>query len=124
MKKQFERPDAPLAVAPVTVVGDYAVAGWIQGKKGGRALLQKDHGQWVFSVCAGNGLTQAKVLETTGMNAAQATKLAQAVTSAEARLSANQRKLFDSFEGMVKIDGAQEAHGMHRHPTQSPSAGH
>jgi hypothetical protein len=112
MKKQFETLDAPLAVEPVTVLDNYAVAGWTQGKKGGRALMQKDHGQWVFAVCAGKGLTQAKVLETTGMNSAQAKNLAQAVMLAEAKLSAGKRDLFDSFEGMVKIGAGQDAHGM------------
>jgi hypothetical protein len=29
MKKLFDKPDAPLAVAPVTIEGDYAMAGWL-----------------------------------------------------------------------------------------------
>jgi hypothetical protein len=121
MKKQFDRPDAPLMVEPVTVVGDYAVAGWTQTGKGGRALLQKDKHNWVISVCAGDGLTQAAVLKTTGMSAAQADQLAKAVTAAESKLSKDKLKLFASFEGMVKIDaaaghgeqGAHAAHGAH-----------
>ena len=40
MKKLFDKPDAPLSVAPVSIEGDYAVAGWIQSGKGGRALLK------------------------------------------------------------------------------------
>lgn len=75
MKKQFDRPDAPLAVAPVTVLGNYAVAGWIQASKGGRALMQKGAKGWFISVCAGDGLKDAKVLQTSGMNADQAIKL-------------------------------------------------
>ena len=112
MKKQFDRPDAPLVVAPVTVVGDYAVAGWTQTGKGGRALLQKDKHHWVISVCAGDGLTQADVLQTTGMAAADAAKLSKAVAAAESKLSKDKRKLFASFEGMVKIDAAA-GHGEH-----------
>lgn len=124
MKKQFDRPDAPLVVQPVTVLGDYAVASWTQTGKGGRALLQKDKHHWVISVCAGDGLTQADVLKTTGMPAAHADKLAKAVVAAESKLSKDQLKLFASFEGMVKIDaaaghadhgphGAPAAHGAH-----------
>jgi hypothetical protein len=110
MKKQFDRPEAPLVVAPVTVVDDYAVAGWTQAGKGGRALLQKDKHQWVISVCAGDGLTQADVLKTTGMTAANAEKLSKAVTVAESKLSKDKLKLFASFEGLVKIDAAA-SHG-------------
>jgi hypothetical protein len=111
MKKQFDRPDVPLSVNPVSIVGSYALAGWIQGKKGGRALLQKEQGQWRISVCGGDGLTQAKVLETTGMSMPVATQLAQAAVAAEARLSAGQRRQFSSFEGMVKVDAH---HGEHK----------
>ncbi|ARV19069.1 hypothetical protein AEP_02141 [Curvibacter sp. AEP1-3] len=119
MKKQFDRPDAPLSVAPVTVLGNYAVAGWIQGGKGGRALMQKDANGWFISVCAGDGLKDAKVLQTTGMPADHAAKLATAVKAAEAKLSKDQLALFASFEGMLKVGpaghGAAAGHGEHKH---------
>jgi len=113
MKKQFDRPDAPLTVNPVTVEGDYAVAGRTQGKKGGRALLQKENGQWRISVCGGDGLTQAKVLETTGMHSPMAQKLAAATLVAESTLSAGKRRMFASFEGMLKIGSDPAEHGQH-----------
>jgi hypothetical protein len=115
MKQQFDRPDAPLVVNPVTVVGSYAVASWTQAGKGGRALLQRDKDRWVISVCGGDGLTRADVLQTTGMGADGAQKLAKAITAAEAKLGADKRKLFASFEGMVKVDAAADhaQHGQH-----------
>jgi hypothetical protein len=118
MKQQFDRPDAPLTVDPVTVVGSYAVASWTQGDKGGRALLQRDKDRWVISVCGGNGLTRADVLQTTSMGADAAQKLAKAVKAAEAKLGADKRKLFASFEGMVKVDAAVDhgGHGAHAAP--------
>jgi hypothetical protein len=109
----FDKPNNPLKVAPVVVQGDYAVAGWIQGEKGGRALLQKTKSEWQISVCGGDGLTQAKVLETTGMPAANAKALADAVAVAESKLSPHQRHLFDSFEGMMKGEAGQANHGQH-----------
>lgn len=119
MKKQFDRPDAPLSVAPVTVLGNYAVAGWFQGGKGGRALMQKEAHGWFISVCAGDGLKDAKVLQTTGMPADHAAKLATAVKAAEAKLSKDQLALFASFEGMLKVGstghGAAAGHGEHKH---------
>lgn len=112
MKQQFDRPGAPLTVDPVTIVGSYAIASWTQAGKGGRALLQRDKDRWVISVCGGDGLTRADVLQTTGMGADAAQKLAKAVTAAESRLGADKRKLFASFEGMVKVDAAAD-HGEH-----------
>jgi len=112
----FDKPNNPLTVAPVVVQGDYAVAGWIQGEKGGRALMQKSHDHWAISVCGGNGLTQTKVLETTGIPAAKAKLLANAVVAAESKLTPHQRHLFDSFEGMMEVGvdhASQVEHGAH-----------
>lgn len=121
MKKLFDKPDAPLAVAPVSIEGDYAVAGWIQSNKGGRALLKKEKGQWSIQVCGGDGLKQASALVQTGMSSATADRLAKKVNSAEAKLSAEQRNQLSMFEGVVKVDQGQHnphgAHGAHAsHP--------
>jgi hypothetical protein len=113
LNKQFDRPDAPLLVSPVTVQGNYAIAGWIQGNKGGRVLLQKEDGQWRILVCGGDGLTQENVLETTGMPFVVAKKLAVAVRVAESKLSMDKRRQFDSFENMVRIDAGSESQGQH-----------
>ena len=115
MKQLFEKPDAPLTVVPISVEGDYAVAGWIKGGRGGRAFLQKDKNQWAIAVCGGSGLTQADVMQSIGMKSDAATRLAAAVVAAEGKLSADKRKLFDGFEGMVKVDQAagSDAHSIH-----------
>jgi hypothetical protein len=113
MMATFDKPNNPLKVAPVVVQGDYAVAGWTQGDKGGRALLQKTHDHWEISVCGGDGLTQAKVLETTGMPAATAKALASAVLVAESKLTAHQKHLFGSFEGMTQVGADHAQHGAH-----------
>ncbi len=114
MKKLFDKPDAPLAVAPVSIEGDYAVAGWIQSGKGGRALLKKEKGQWSIYVCGGDGLKQASALVQTGMSSSAADRLAKKVQLAEAKLSADQLKKLSMFEGVVKVDSGQHgAHGAH-----------
>jgi hypothetical protein len=117
MKKLFDKPDAPLAVAPVSIDGDYAVAGWIQSGKGGRALLKKEKGQWSIYVCGGDGLKQASALVQTGMSSATADRLAKKVQSAESKLSADQLKKLSMFEGVVKVDqgqhGAHDSHASH-----------
>jgi hypothetical protein len=118
MKKLFDKPNAPLAVAPVSIEGDYAVAGWIQSGKGGRALLKKEMGQWSIYVCGGDGLKQASALVQTGMSSATADRLAKKVQLAESKLSADQLKKLSMFEGVVKVDQGQHgAHGTHAsHP--------
>jgi hypothetical protein len=112
LKAQFEKPEAPLRVEPINVEGNFAVAGWSQGGRGGRAFLQKDKNQWFISICGGSGLTQADVLQEIGMSNTAAAKLSRAVVASESRLGADKRKLFDGFEGMMKIDPA-EGHGNH-----------
>lgn len=66
MKHQFDKPHAPLSVSPIAVVGDYALASWIQVDYGGRALLSRHHGKWSIVLCGGDGLTQVDVLEKAG----------------------------------------------------------
>jgi hypothetical protein len=41
MAAQFDRPEQRLMVNPVVVEGDHAIAGWVQGDMGGRALLRR-----------------------------------------------------------------------------------
>jgi hypothetical protein len=118
MKAQFDKPDAPLKVHPVVVEGQFAVAGWTQGPKGGRALLQKEHGQWRISVCGGDGLLQAKVLALSGMGESAAQSLAAKVQAAESKLSKAQRQQLALFQGEIQIDkntayGQAAQHGQH-----------
>ena len=118
MKKQFDQPQSPLKVAPVVVEADWALAGWLQDARGGRALLQKRHGQWVIVVCAGDGLREAQALVQTGMTAEMAAVLVKKLVAAESRLPAATLKKFASFEGMLRVDGdgghgAQGSHGAH-----------
>lgn len=125
MKRQFDRPEAPLSVAPVTVVDGYAVAGWLQSGKGGRALLQKTQGNWFITVCAGDGLKDAKVLEGAGMSVVTASKLSKEVVAAESRLGADVRQRFASFEGFLTVGGsnADKAHGGHHAPSGHAPSG-
>ena len=110
MKIQFDKPDAPLKVFPVSVEGDYAVAGWMQKQKGGRALLKKQAANWTILVCGGDGLRNAEVLIQTGMNASVAEALAKKVQQSESKLSKQQLKQLSLFGGVVKIEAGQQ-HG-------------
>lgn len=119
LKQEFDKPDAPLTVAPVVVQREHAVAGWIQGGRGGRALLQRRSGQWQVVLCAGDGLLDPKTLVLAGLPEADARALAQAVRQAEARLPVADRAKLSLFDGLVHMDGQGRhppgAHGAARH---------
>jgi hypothetical protein len=115
MKAQFDKPEAPLTVVPVTVEGDYAIAGWIQKDRGGRALLKAEGGKWTIRVCAGDGLLRVSTLEMAGVSGPIAKRLAEKVAAAEKRLPVDQVKKFSLFEGVLKIEaGSQHGNG-HSH---------
>ena len=107
MKHQFDKPHAPLSVAPIAVVGDHALASWIQVESGGRALLVRHHGKWSIALCGGDGLTKIDVLEKTGMSKQVATQLSKQLIDSESKLSPIHKKMFSMFKGEVKVDHHQ-----------------
>ncbi len=107
MKHQFDKPHAPLSVAPIAVVGDHALASWIQVESGGRALLVRHHGKWSIALCGGDGLTKIDVLEKTGMSKQVATQLSKQLIDSESKLSPKHKKMFSMFKGEVKVDHHQ-----------------
>lgn len=104
MSHNFERPDAPLDVGPITVEGDHAVAGWLQDQRGGRALLRKGPHGWRVVLCAGDSLLDPKTLRSAGLAENDALHLSQAVQAAEAGQPTARVKQFALFQGVVKVD--------------------
>jgi len=115
MMAQFDKPEARLAVAPVVVVGDAAVAGWSQGDRGGRALLFRKHGKWQIAACAGDALKEAKVLRDAGVSAGDADTLAMNLAKAEGALPADLRAKFSTFDGYLRLDGSGQHPQEHKH---------
>jgi hypothetical protein len=118
LKAEFDRKDAPLEVAPVVVVEDHAIAGWVQDKRGGRALMRKVRGKWTIHLCSGDPLKQADMLEGTGIPAGTAKTLAERLAAAERVMPAATVALFATFEGVVHIgaDGQHPPTGHGHHP--------
>ncbi|MEN5157489.1 copper uptake system-associated protein [Achromobacter spanius] len=110
MRDIWDKPEAPLVVEPVSVEGDYALAGWVQQERGGRALLRKVHGQWRVHVCGGDGLKDTEALAMAGMSSEAAAKLSAAASEAEAKLPAAQRAKFALFGQNIVVDTAHGAH--------------
>lgn len=116
MKSMFDTPETPLSVDPVVVVGDNAIAGWVQGDKGGRALLWRVDGQWQIRLCSGDGLKDQKLLENANISAADAKTLIDELTVAEAALDPAVLAKFASFEGTIVIEPGT-GHQGHNHGT-------
>lgn len=110
MKGIFETPENKLTVNPVVVQGDFAVAGWVQAGKGGRALLKKGHKGWAIHLCSGDSLKDAANLTKVGMSEADAQALADKLVAAESSVDPETLKLFASFEGTVMMGGEHDGH--------------
>lgn len=103
MKAQFDTPENPLTVAPITVQGTVAIAGWMQDGRGGRAFLRQDDKGWFIELCAGTALLDPATLTGLGLTAAEAETLLSATRAAEAEQGAEVIALLDSFDGMLVI---------------------
>jgi hypothetical protein len=127
LMQTWDQPHARLRADPVVVQGSHAIADWMQGERGGRALLARSaDGQWNVMLCAGDGLKDAALLRDAGIPDADAHALLQALATAEKRLSKADLARLASFEGLVRMDaqgnhppahhtGHHDAHGQHAH---------
>lgn len=121
LKAMFETEGHPLSVQPVVVAGDWAIAGWTQDGRGGRALLKRKGEGWSIHLCSGDSLREADVLTKIGIPASDAEHLAHQLANAEKPLPAETLALFASFEGTVMVEGAEgEASHQHGHGDHKP----
>lgn len=103
-KAMFDKPDNPLTMGPVVVVGEYAISDWAQAGTGGRALLRKTASGWAIHLCSGAGLKDAMELAKIGVPHDVAHELAAGLSSAEASVAPELVKQFDAFDGVMMID--------------------
>lgn len=101
----FDRPDSRLSVPSVALVGDYALAGWIQSGHGGRTLLKRSTEGWDFVVCGGNELASPAGLREVGLPAEFIETALARMAQAEAGLTAEERRLLGDFKGLLKMEG-------------------
>ncbi|WP_082520029.1 copper uptake system-associated protein [Rhizobium sp. Root1220] len=115
LKTMFETADKPLRIDPVVVQNDWAIAGWQQDGRGGRALLKRGHHGWTVYLCSGDGIKDAAALQKIGLAADDAEALAAKLSDAEAALDPTILKIFASFEGTVMMadDAGAAVHGGH-----------
>jgi hypothetical protein len=98
LMQTWNKTDAPLIVDPITIVDNYALAGWVQGERGGRALLlRKPDGIWSVQLCGGDGLKDVETLKQSHLPDPVATELAARQAAAEAVLPSKTREQFSKF---------------------------
>ena len=103
LKAQFDTPEAPLTVAPISVHGTVAIAGWAQDGRGGRAFLRQDDKGWFIELCSGASLMLPATLQSLGLSAAEAEVLLTGAKAAEAALAPDTIALLDSFDGTLIV---------------------
>jgi copper(I)-binding protein len=101
LKAQFDRPEAPLSVAPVIVPGRHAIAGWAQDGMAGRALLEKGPHGWAVRLCAGAELRDPAFLAQEGID--PGSPLSRLFNQAEDALGPEHVALASGFEGIVRV---------------------
>jgi hypothetical protein len=103
VKQRLEKSGAELTVAPIAADGAFAVAGWTQGEKGGRALLQKGSKGWLLVLCGGESLRSMQGLARLGVPQHQAMEITKELAREEKRVSAERLAKMASFTGEVRM---------------------
>ena len=111
ISKTFDQPNLKVITNPIVVEGKVAIADWIQGQKGGRALLRRKHDEWEIIACGGAGFKDPNGVAAVGISKEIATNITAKLMEAESKLNAQQVKQFDSFDGVVNM-----VHGEKRPP--------
>lgn len=116
IKSTWERPDNRVDVRPVVIADNYAVAGWIAGERGGRALLKRHAHAWQVVLCSGDGIRTAGGLMEAGVPDKEASTLADKLAIADAALPPDIVRKFSLFEGSLAVEhGVHPAHDQHEH---------
>lgn len=103
MRAMFERRGAPLDAGPIVIDGDYAVADWTQGEMGGRALLERRADGWAIVLCAGDVLRTEAGVQSVGVPAPHAQRLARALAARERDVPTDRLAAMARFEGIVRM---------------------
>ena len=103
----FDRPDLKVQTDPIVIEGKVAIADWIQGEKGGRALLTRKHVDWEIIACGGAGFKDPSVIAASGISKRIANNITEKLKIVEAKLPPQKIKQLDSFDGVVTM-----GHGM------------
>jgi len=106
LRREYDKPSAPLRLEAMAMVNDAAIADWRQGELAGRAFLRRKEGNWSIALCAGDALKNADALSKLGLPMAQAKALANKLAEAERGLSHETLENIGRFDRVVEMDSA------------------
>jgi hypothetical protein len=113
IRTTWETAGKKIGIEPVVIRGNHAIASWVQGEHGGRALLMRKNTGWVVTLCSGDGLKQAENLAAAGVPEADAAAIAAELAVLESKLAPEHRALFSTFEGSVSMPDGAQPHSSH-----------
>ncbi|MBU6954442.1 copper uptake system-associated protein [Hahella sp. HN01] len=108
----YDQPHHKVETAPVIVVNDYAIADWIQGERGGRALLRRDGDKWMVLACGGDEFKKVDLLHKAGIPQDTASQLISELTEAEQSIAPQKLAQFGLF-GTPNNPGMSAHHQNH-----------
>ncbi|BCM24498.1 hypothetical protein ZMTM_07570 [Methyloradius palustris] len=106
----FDKPELKVITSPVVVVDHYAIADWVQGEKGGRALLHETNGKWSIMACGGDGFKDVKTLINAGIKQSIAQQLISQLNQAELPLSPIAVKRFSLYGAEDEAEASHHSH--------------
>lgn len=109
----YDKPDHVVETSPIAVSDDFAVADWVQGQRGGRALLKRIDGRWTIAACGADELKHAATLSEAGIPDSNAQDLINQLAAAEKSLPQERLRLFSLFG--TKDDPVAADHHHHHH---------
>ena len=86
------------------VSGDHAIADWVQGQMGGRALLHRRQASWTIILCAGDAIKAQEALVKAGVPVADARKLEVDIRVAESNWRPKRLQCFRALRDWVMLD--------------------
>lgn len=103
IKLQWEKPDHHVAVPVVAVEHEFAMADWLQGHHGGRAVLRKMHGAWQTLACGDAKVKTVAQLKQFGVPESEAKLLIQALSAQEQHLTQEELQAINGFSGIMEL---------------------
>jgi len=102
LRSSYGGSSAGMVIDPVVVRTKYGVADWVQGDMGGRALVQKESGEWKVLTTAGGEMRNAEFLVKAGMPELEAKALANSLIAAERQIPEERLAKFDSYVAQAR----------------------
>ena len=108
----YDKPNSKVVTNPISVKDNFAIADWIQGNRGGRALLKRTSNKWQIMACGGDGFKDINNLNAACIPNETAKSLLLELNRLEKSVDAHRLHLF-SIYGTKDDSKSMEHHHHH-----------